>query len=70
MARLPAKTSVSPEKFKSMFPTLKPTIYSDPSINKSVNKYAFFPVLATQFMSIINELYAAYLTYGFWGGFF
>ncbi|KAI1254820.1 hypothetical protein MGN70_002880 [Eutypa lata] len=37
MARLPAKTSVSPEKFKSMFPTLKPTIYSDPNISKSVN---------------------------------
>ncbi|RYP91645.1 hypothetical protein DL770_002271 [Monosporascus sp. CRB-9-2] len=37
MARLTPRTSVSPEKFKSMFPTLKPTIYSDPNISKSVN---------------------------------
>ncbi|KAK7757824.1 hypothetical protein SLS62_000202 [Diatrype stigma] len=56
MARLPAKTSVSPEKFKSMFPTLKPTIYSDPSISKAVNNDGTVKFWDVKTKSLLNEV--------------
>ncbi|KAI2629374.1 WD domain-containing protein [Xylaria nigripes] len=35
--RLATKTSVAPEKFKTLLPTLQPTIYHDPNASKSSN---------------------------------
>ncbi|KAI8629097.1 WD40 repeat-like protein [Xylariaceae sp. FL1651] len=35
--RLATRTSVAPERFKSLLPTLRPTIYHDPSASKSPN---------------------------------
>lgn len=38
MSRMPSKVHVPPEKFKSVFPTLKPTVYNDPSTARISNK--------------------------------
>lgn len=36
--KLPARIPVPPEKVKSVFPNLKPTVYNDASANKASNK--------------------------------
>ncbi|KAI1845647.1 hypothetical protein JX265_005337 [Neoarthrinium moseri] len=37
MSRMPSKTQVPPEKFKAVFPTLKPTVYNDPNTARTPN---------------------------------
>ncbi|ORY62303.1 WD domain-containing protein [Pseudomassariella vexata] len=37
MLRVPPKTAVPPEKFKAVFPTLKPTAYNDPAAVRGSN---------------------------------
>ncbi|KAI1638184.1 WD domain-containing protein [Biscogniauxia mediterranea] len=37
MARLSTKTSVAPERFKTLLPSLRPTIYHDPNTSKTPN---------------------------------
>ncbi|KAI1339581.1 WD domain-containing protein [Xylariaceae sp. FL0016] len=37
MARLSARTSVAPERFKTLLPSLRPTIYHDPNASKTVH---------------------------------
>ncbi|KAI0136287.1 WD domain-containing protein [Xylariales sp. AK1849] len=35
MSRMPSKIQVPPDKFKAVFPTLKPTVYNDPNTSRS-----------------------------------
>ncbi|KAI0172019.1 WD40 repeat-like protein [Hypoxylon sp. FL1284] len=37
MARMASKTSVAPERFKTLIPSLKPTIYNDPGTSRTPN---------------------------------
>ncbi|KAI0025468.1 WD domain-containing protein [Xylariomycetidae sp. FL0641] len=37
MARLPAKVSVAPERFKTLLPSLRPTIFHDPNASKAAH---------------------------------